>query len=113
MLLRNDGCLAHYARDVRNYLDETYHRRWIGRLGPILWPPRSPDLNPLDFYYWGCIKEKVYANPINDVEELRHRIYEAAQQINVARSARLIKRAFIKRCKACIRLGGRQFEHVI
>jgi len=24
-------------------------------------PPRSPDFNPLDFYFWGYIKQKVYA----------------------------------------------------
>lgn len=37
MWLQNDGCPAHYARGVRNYLDQTYPQRWIGRLGPILW----------------------------------------------------------------------------
>lgn len=57
---QNDGCPAHYARVVRDYLNEAFPDRWIGRLGPILWPPRSPDLNPLDFFYWGCLKEKVY-----------------------------------------------------
>jgi hypothetical protein len=24
--------------------------RWVGRDGPIPWPPRSPDITPLDFY---------------------------------------------------------------
>ncbi|CAK1601563.1 unnamed protein product [Parnassius mnemosyne] len=50
MWYQNDGCPAHYARDVRAYLDDRFPGRWIGRLGPILWPPRSPDLNPLDFF---------------------------------------------------------------
>ncbi|GBM88486.1 hypothetical protein AVEN_269361-1 [Araneus ventricosus] len=27
--------------------------RWIGRGGPVLWPPRSPDLTPLDFFPMG------------------------------------------------------------
>jgi hypothetical protein len=27
----------------------TWTRRWIGSGGPIAWPPRSPDLTPLDF----------------------------------------------------------------
>lgn len=35
----------HYARAVRDYLNEEYPDRWIGRSGSILWPPRSPDLN--------------------------------------------------------------------
>jgi hypothetical protein len=30
---------------------------WVGRRGPILWPPRSPDLTPLYFLLWGLMKE--------------------------------------------------------
>ena len=33
---------------------------WIGRGGPIPWPPKSPDLNPLDFCVWGYAKGLVY-----------------------------------------------------
>ncbi|KAJ8870126.1 hypothetical protein PR048_029138 [Dryococelus australis] len=28
--------------------------------GPIPWPPRSPDLTPLDFFFWGYVKNIVY-----------------------------------------------------
>ncbi|EZA62157.1 hypothetical protein X777_06106 [Ooceraea biroi] len=47
--IRLDGCPSHYARQVRNWLDEHYAHRWIGRGGPVFWPPRSPDLTPFDF----------------------------------------------------------------
>ncbi|CAK1590996.1 unnamed protein product [Parnassius mnemosyne] len=50
MWYQNDGCPAHYARDVRAYLDDRFSRRWIRRLGPILCPSRSTDLNPLYFF---------------------------------------------------------------
>jgi len=30
--------------------------RWIGRKGPIPWAPRSPDLNPLDFFIWRFVR---------------------------------------------------------
>lgn len=113
MWFQNDGCPAHYAHQVRAYLNQTYPQRWIGRLGPILWPPRSPDLNPLDFFYWGCIKEKVYARPISNIDELRQRITDAAQELNLARNARWIKRSFLKRCRACVRVGGGHFEHIV
>ena len=29
----------------------TYNDRWIGRSGPIAWPPRSPDITPIDFWF--------------------------------------------------------------
>ncbi|KAG5892168.1 hypothetical protein JTB14_026406 [Gonioctena quinquepunctata] len=47
--LQQDGAPPHYARDVREFLNNCFPRRWIGRRGPIEWPPRSPDLTPLDF----------------------------------------------------------------
>ena len=41
------------------------------------WPPRSPDLNPCDFFLWEAIKEKVYFDHIETVEDLEDQI-EAA-----------------------------------
>ncbi|KAJ4449220.1 hypothetical protein ANN_00617 [Periplaneta americana] len=49
----HDGAPAHFSSTARRYLDRRFPDRWIGRGGPIAWPPRSPDLNPLDFYLWG------------------------------------------------------------
>jgi hypothetical protein len=45
-----DCAAAHFSRAVRDVLTDTYHGRWVGRGGPTAWPPRSPDLNPLDFF---------------------------------------------------------------
>jgi hypothetical protein len=42
--------LEHFGRVVRDHLNERFHERWIGRGGPVSWPPRSPDLTPLEFY---------------------------------------------------------------
>jgi hypothetical protein len=39
--------------------------RWIGRRGLIAWPPRSPDLTPLDLFLWGYGKNIVYQVKIN------------------------------------------------
>jgi hypothetical protein len=35
------------------------------------WPPRSPDLNPCDFYLWGKLRNIVYANNPHDLEALK------------------------------------------
>lgn len=63
MVFMHDGAPAHYAIDVQNWLNRFFPGRWIGRGGPIFWPPRSPDMNILDFFVWGYIKERVYATP--------------------------------------------------
>ncbi|PSN39977.1 hypothetical protein C0J52_20372 [Blattella germanica] len=58
----------HFAIIVRDYLNETFPGRWIGRASPRLWAPRSPDLTPMDFFIWGFIKSKVYQVKINSLE---------------------------------------------
>ncbi|KZC07320.1 hypothetical protein WN55_07731 [Dufourea novaeangliae] len=59
MWLQHDGCPARYARRVRDALNEFYPNKWIGRGGLVSWPPRSPDLTPLDIFLWGALKNAV------------------------------------------------------
>lgn len=53
MYFMHDGAPAHFSRNARSFLDSTFPNHWIGREGPINWPARSPDLNPLDFFFLG------------------------------------------------------------
>jgi len=51
------------GRDVTIFMDETLPGRWFGRGSHTAWPPRSPDLTPLDFCCMGvykgrCVQEK-------------------------------------------------------
>ena len=58
-MFQQDGAPPHYALIVREYLDQTYPQRWIGRGGGKgwrAWPPRSSDLTPLDFFPLGICK---------------------------------------------------------
>ena len=50
MWFKHDGAPAHFSHIVWEAPTGIYHDRWIGRGGPVPWPARSPDLNPLDFY---------------------------------------------------------------
>ena len=72
----------HFARRVKEFLDQRFPNEWIGRGGPIKWPPRSPDLTPLDFYLCGFVKSKVYHNKPRSVSELKARIIEAIESIS-------------------------------
>ncbi|GFX94627.1 uncharacterized protein TNCV_3088561 [Trichonephila clavipes] len=53
MWFQQDGAPTHFSISVRNHLDATCGERWIGRAGPVHWPPRSPDLSSLDCFFWG------------------------------------------------------------
>jgi ERCC4-type nuclease len=46
------------------------------------WPPRSPDLTPLDFYLFGSLKTKVFRNRIHTLEELQAAIVEEINNID-------------------------------
>lgn len=114
MIFQNDGAPCHYATIVRAHLDETYPDRWIGRGGPIAWPPRSPDLNPIDFFIWGYYKEIAYARESTNEEELRRKIHEAGDVVKGNREGfRNLKNNFLNRCRLCIAAQGRHFEHLL
>ena len=81
MWFMQDGAPAHFSRIAREFLNNNYTNRWIGRRGPIAWPARSPDLNPLDFYLWGHLKTITYDTPVATVEILRNRIIAACEKI--------------------------------
>ncbi|GFW45602.1 transposable element tc3 transposase [Trichonephila clavipes] len=45
-------------------LDQHFGDRIISRYYPFPWPARSPDLTPMDFWFWGYLKSTVYlCNP--------------------------------------------------
>ena len=50
MRFTHDGASPHFRRVARQFLNRHFANKWIGRGGPIAWPARSPDLNPLDFH---------------------------------------------------------------
>ena len=60
-IFQQDGAPAHTSRLVTEYLQRKLGDRWISKRGPVNWPPRSPDLTPLDFFLWGYVKDKLYS----------------------------------------------------
>ncbi|GBM72035.1 hypothetical protein AVEN_89792-1 [Araneus ventricosus] len=82
MWFMHDGASAHFSSTVRHFLNATYTALWIGHGGTVAWPPRSSDLNPLDFFFWGHMKSLVYQTPVDSAEDLVARIVVAADKIN-------------------------------
>lgn len=109
---QQDGAPAHYSRLVREYLDLVFPNRWIGRLGTIAWPPRSPDLTPLDYFLWGFLKDKVFRTIPDDLQEMQDRINENCLIPDEEMFAR-VRDSFGKRILLCMHEHGRQFEHLL
>lgn len=112
--IQQDGAPAHFSRAARQILDNHYPNRWIGRGGPVSWPPRSPDLTPLDFFLWGHMKSLVYETPVESEENLIARIAVAAGDISDnPRIVGQVHRSLEKRCRLCIAENGRHFEQLL
>jgi hypothetical protein len=62
--MQQDSATAHTAHVPMALLRDMFGGRLISR---YIWPPRSPDLIPPDFYLWGAMKTAVYKdNPLKE-----------------------------------------------
>ena len=70
-----------------NFTYKVYGDRVIGLGYPkfaqagIEWPPYSPDLNPCDFFLWGCLKDNCYAEKPKTIDDLRKAITKGVLSI--------------------------------
>lgn len=77
---QQDGAPCHTANETLNLIRDKFDDRIISRRADVAWPPRSCDLTPLDFFLWGFLKSKVYANKPATVDELERNIaYEISK----------------------------------
>ncbi len=105
---QQDGATPHTARETIAFLQSHFGDRLISK---SLWPPRSPDLTPPDFFLWGCLKSRVYVNAPKTVEDLKLNIQ--TEMAAIARDAGLLVsvfEAFESRLHNCIDSGGGHFE---
>ena len=67
-------------RDMRSLSDLTanYSDHWMGLGRPVVWPLRSQDLTPVDFFLWGHTKALICMLPIHSEEDLIAHIVEGA-----------------------------------
>ena len=63
------------------FLTDTFAGAGSQTADPTKWPPRSPDLNPLDFYLWGKIKDICYREVPTTRDNMIERIRNAFQGI--------------------------------
>ena len=53
-------------------------------IGPDIWPPNSPGLNPLDcFFFWNEIEVQLRTKSFNNVHELAQKIKESVEKISL------------------------------
>jgi len=74
-----------------------------------MWPPSSPDLNPLDYYVWGILERESNKHAHNTVDSLRTAILEAVANMDKEFLIKACAR-FRARLEAVVEAGGGWFE---
>ncbi|QQP57404.1 Uncharacterized protein FKW44_002380 [Caligus rogercresseyi] len=67
-----DSAPAHKSRETQAWLLENLPYHW----SPDLWPPSSPDCNPLDYFFWGMVENPTNKHAHNTLDSLRAAIVE-------------------------------------
>jgi len=109
---QQDGAPPHYVAPVRQFLDTHFPNQWIGRRGPIEWPPRSPDLSPLDYFLWGHLKSKVFSTKPNSIQDLQERITTECRKIT-ADILENVRNRFEQNLYYCMEVNGHHFQHLL
>jgi hypothetical protein len=85
--LQHDGTPPYFSGQVTVFLNQHFQNRWIGLQGSVAWPPRSPDLAPLDYYLWRRMKSLLCAVKSRTRSELLNRIMDAFTHIRKDQSS--------------------------
>ncbi|GBN11659.1 hypothetical protein AVEN_102859-1 [Araneus ventricosus] len=108
-----DGAPPHIATPVKQLLNLHFgNDRIICNHFPTACPPRSPDLNPCDFWLWDYLKDVVYGGPIANLAELKNRIMRHIHNITTETLQSVVEHAVL-RFQLIGENGGQHIEHFI
>ena len=72
-----DGATCHTVEATLDVGRPVFEDRIMSHRADVVWPPRSCDLTPLDYYLWGAVKDKCYADKPATIDALKDNIREA------------------------------------
>ena len=96
---QQDGATCHTA-NVTIDLFTDFENRIIRRNSGVNWPLQSCDLTPLDYFLWGAVKDKCYANHPETIEALKHEIEVAIHGIE-AQTIENVLKSWVDRMGYC------------
>ncbi len=106
-VLQQDWAPAHSAKTTLALCQQECPGFW----DKGVWPPYSPDLNPLDFSVWGILEARACFKSHSSLESLKRSLCAAWDDLKVEELATIVDN-FPKRLRACISVKGGKFEHI-
>ena len=107
---QQDGATVHTTAAVRQWLAGKFDGRVISRLTERSWPSRSPDLSPLDYWFWAVALAELRRNPPATLQELQVTVERFAGNLDrndVKRAVRNLR----QRAETCVRRKGDTAEN--
>ena len=106
---QQNGATYHTSNESMTEIESFFDDRIISK---PLWPPRSPDLSPPDFFLWGALKGKAYAKKPRTIQELENNIRR-----EIAAISEDVLQAIFANMKRRVQLfldsGGEHFQHLL
>jgi len=104
-VFQQDGAPAHRSHHtvacLRSNVPEFIERK--------IWPPNSPDLNPMDYSVWGALQQMVYRHKISDTDQLKQVLIGCWAQLSQDTLSRAIDQ-LPKRLAIVVKAKGRHVE---
>ena len=72
---------CHKAEATLDVLRPVFEDRLINSRADVVLPTPRCDLTPLDYYLWGAVKDKCYADKRETIDALKDNIREAIGEI--------------------------------
>lgn len=112
MWFQQDGATCHTAHETIDLLQQRFPEQIISRNSDVNWPPRSCDLTPCDFFLWGFVKSRAYANKPETIPELKSEIQRVIGEIQPHLCEKVMEN-FMKRVMACHQSRGGHLTDIL
>ena len=102
---QQDGATSHIAKLVQDFCEKNFKNFWA----KDLWPPSSPDLNPMDFGICSILEQNACTKSHKNVDMLKRKLVKCWKQIDT-KTIRAICSKVPSRLRSVIQNKGGYFE---
>lgn len=105
---QQDGAGPHVTKEPLALLRSIFGNKIMSRKTAYQWPPRSPDLSPLDYSFWAILRKRISATNPQSCDEIKAAARGCKEEMN--NYVKRILADFPVRLRACLESEGRHFE---
>ena len=110
--VQQDGATSYTSKATLYVLCPVFKDHIISRRADVLWPSRSCDLIPFDYYLWRAIKDKCYADKRETIDALKDNIHEAIDEMQLHTIYNVLQN-WTDRVGYCMASGGSHLNEII